>query len=675
MLRREVLAHPERPLTGRSVSLRIAAFGALLISAALACGVRASAQLSGVDTQKAGNTGSSVVSATVKETVLSPTWRVFAGDDPNFADPDLDDRNWTVLPEGQSTPELTRKAFQRVWYRAHVRVPSDSHDLALYLLGFRSPEQVYVNGRMVDEWGKLGPGQGRIPDFRRMIFIPDTSLQEGQLTIAIRADVGPSRVLPLGADTILVLGPASVIDTERSLLAFRYFTSNTVQMVVEFFVLLLALSLAVVMRAEREYIALVTLLAVFLVEDGLFTWINAASLQMTPQLALAPCISSLENILLAELVLVMLHLRRTTTLKTLYWLAGVVSFLVWLTAVFTMYGHPIPTTLRTILGVVFDLTIDLPVMALGMFTFWFALARRSREAFLLSLALLIEGSLSVTIFLHSMHLSPDLHGTAIPITTFSIKWFEVSRIFLCLTLLLVLVLRTMRIARERGVVVSELNAARTVQLMLLDSSSVATPGFRIQSAYLPASEVGGDFYYLSPAADGSLLVVFGDVSGKGLRAAMTVSVIVGALRTESRREPAAVLNMLNRTLYGRIEGFVTCCAALLGYDGTLRLANAGNPAPYLNGTELAPPAELPLGLAPNTEYEEIADLVAAGYRLLFASDGVMEAAHPHSHQLFGFERTAALTPQNAQTIAQAAQHFGQTDDITVLAVEHLGPSL
>ncbi len=645
----------------------------LLLGGALSFGVHASAQLSGLDTHGKGDNGSSVAPTTVKETVLSLTWRVFAGDNPHFADPDLDDSNWSVPQAGKSDAELTRKPFQRIWYRARLRVPADSHNLAMYLLDFRSPEQVFVNGKMVDDWGKLGPGQGRMIGFRRMLIIPDEAVGDGKLTIAIRTDAGPSQVLPFGSDTILVLGPASVIGTERSLLAFRNFTSNGVQIVVEFFVLLLALSLALGIRAAREYITLVALLAVFLVCDGLLTWSNAAGLQLTPQLALLPCVLPMANILLVELVRVMLAVRRTSTLKMLYWFTGVSCLFLWLTSVSAMNGHHNSTTLHTIVVTLFDLAADLPILVLGVFTFCVGLARRSREAALLAIPLLVEGSLSITSLLHGMHLSPDLHLAPIPVTTFSIKWFEVSRMFLCLTLLLVLVLRTMRIARERGVITSELQAAGTVQQMLLDSSAVATPGFRVEIAYLPASDVGGDFYYLSPNADGSLLVVFGDVSGKGLRAAMTVSVIVGALRTESRRDPGAVLQTLNRTLYGHIEGFATCCAALLGSNGTLTWANAGNPAPYMNGTELASLPELPLGLAPDTEYEEVTDNLPTGYRLLFASDGVIEAAQPHSHQLFGFERTAALTRKNAGAVAQAAQDFGQTDDITVLAIQHLRP--
>ena len=79
-----------------------------------------------------------------------------------------------------------------------------------------------------------------------------------------------------------------------------------------------------------------------------------------------------------------------------------------------------------------------------------------------------------------------------------------------------------------------------------------------------------------PANDGSLLVVVGDISGKGLKAAMTVGAIIGALRGCSVRKPAEVLAHLNRILHRQITGFVTCTTALIAANGYMTLANAGN---------------------------------------------------------------------------------------------------
>ncbi len=185
--------------------------------------------------------------------------------------------------------------------------------------------------------------------------------------------------------------------------------------------------------------------------------------------------------------------------------------------------------------------------------------------------------------------------------------------------------------------------------------------------YLPAQEVGGDFFQVLPGDDGSLLIVVGDVSGKGLKAAMTVSTIVGALRGCTVRRPAAVLAYLNRALHGQVTGFFTCCAALINGDGHLTIANAGHLPPYLNGEELAVAHGLPLGIADENEYTEKMWRLGASDRLTFVSDGVVEARDAGG-ELYGFERTRSISGQPASTIAQIAKQFGQEDDITVLSV-------
>jgi serine phosphatase RsbU (regulator of sigma subunit) len=215
---------------------------------------------------------------------------------------------------------------------------------------------------------------------------------------------------------------------------------------------------------------------------------------------------------------------------------------------------------------------------------------------------------------------------------------------------------------------AELEAAREVQQQLV-TAPPATPSFRIESAYVPATQVGGDFYRILPSEHGDILVVVGDVSGKGLRAAMTVSAIIGSLRTLAACEPASVLRDLNRSLAGQLpSGFVTCLAARLRADGNCSIANAGHLAPYRRGEEISLPSGLPLGITADADYPEIIFQLAAGDTLTFLSDGVVEAQTP-SGELFGFDRTRAISSNSAQSIADAAVRFGQEDDITVLTVE------
>jgi serine phosphatase RsbU (regulator of sigma subunit) len=164
------------------------------------------------------------------------------------------------------------------------------------------------------------------------------------------------------------------------------------------------------------------------------------------------------------------------------------------------------------------------------------------------------------------------------------------------------------------------------------------------------------------------------VSGKGLPAAMMVSVLVGAIRAEAAHsaDPAALLRSLNDRVMGRSQsGFTTCLAAHISAQGRLTLANAGHLPPYLNGRELYLPGSLPLGILPESRYDSVVFDLLPGDRLTFVSDGVVEA-QTKSGELFGFDRTCSISGSPATVIAETARLFGQCDDITVVTVEFSG---
>jgi hypothetical protein len=223
-------------------------------------------------------------------------------------------------------------------------------------------------------------------------------------------------------------------------------------------------------------------------------------------------------------------------------------------------------------------------------------------------------------------------------------------------------------ARERAALAAELQAASTVQQLLLQSASRPTPGFQVDSVYLPASEVGGDFFFVSPAPDGSLTAIVGDVSGKGLPAAMRVAMILGALRRETSHDPGHILAGLNNALmaHGQL-GFTTASCVRISLSGEYTIANAGHISPYISGREVNTPPALPLGLVADQTYELVHGHLAASERLVLLSDGVPEARADNG-ELYGFDRLPSLTLMSARDIAEVAQHFGQEDDITVLTL-------
>jgi len=226
---------------------------------------------------------------------------------------------------------------------------------------------------------------------------------------------------------------------------------------------------------------------------------------------------------------------------------------------------------------------------------------------------------------------------------------------------------------------AELAAGRAVQQVLVPDDVPAIPGFNIQSVYKPFGEVGGDFFQVLPInalpidndpASGGALVIIGDVSGKGMPAAMTVSLLVGTVRTLAHytQNPGEILAAMNQRMLARSHGgFTTCLVLRADPDGTLTIANAGHIAPYLAGKELPLENGLPLGISADTIYAESTFQLSPEQQLTLLTDGVIEA-RDKAGTLFGFERSASLSTQPAEAIAHAAQAFGQDDDITVVTL-------
>ena len=230
---------------------------------------------------------------------------------------------------------------------------------------------------------------------------------------------------------------------------------------------------------------------------------------------------------------------------------------------------------------------------------------------------------------------------------------------------------------EKALLESEMAAARQVQQVILPDPHRVIPGFVVESAYRPAREVGGDFFQVVPVGTSGLLFVIGDVSGKGLPAAMMVSLVIGSIRAtaEGTHDPVVLLTRLHSQIAGRSpEGFVTALAAFIAEDGTVTFANAGHLSPYLDGREVALPGALPLGVGGGGQFEVTRMELRAGSRLTFVSDGVVDAQKPNG-ELLGFERAQGMSKDSAAAIADAAVAWGQTDDITVVTIERQADGL
>jgi len=232
--------------------------------------------------------------------------------------------------------------------------------------------------------------------------------------------------------------------------------------------------------------------------------------------------------------------------------------------------------------------------------------------------------------------------------------------------------RLLKSGQDQYLMTMEVKQAQEVQQVILPEARTQLPGLLIESEYRPARAVGGDFFQIVPRpVDDSLLIVAGDITGKGLKAGMLVAFLVGAIRTtvEWSADPVVVLKALNRLLIGRKDGQATCMALRISANGDVVLANAGHIPPYLNGEAMSIEGALPLGVRLDADLTITRFKMAEGDRLVLMSDGIVEAMDAAGN-LFGFERVQELVRKahSAAEVAAAAQRFGQEDDISVISV-------
>ena len=243
-------------------------------------------------------------------------------------------------------------------------------------------------------------------------------------------------------------------------------------------------------------------------------------------------------------------------------------------------------------------------------------------------------------------------------------------------------------ARANERIQHELRVAQLIQKTLLPKDLPALPGWQVTAYYQAARQVGGDFYDFIYFDDGRLGLVIGDVTDKGVPAALLMATTRSVLRAIAQRlvAPGQVLERVNEVLYPDIppKMFVTCLYALLDPDsGQLQFANAGHDLPYHRHTtgevtELRATG-MPLGLMPGMHYEEKEVWLAPGEIILFHSDGIVEAHNEH-REMFGFPRLMRLVGEHEEDktlkefvlddlAAFTGADWEQEDDITMVTLQ------
>jgi hypothetical protein len=631
---------------------------------------------------------------------LKGPWKFHIGDNPHWADPDFDDSQWEsvqLAPKSVSFDPITGVSgyvpgwtaeghpgyWGYAWYRIRVQVDArPGENLALVsTANVDDIYQVFVNGRLLGSFGKF-PGNGQTPVTyysQPMIFPlpPAQTTGPETLVLAFRVWMGANDLVLApdagGFHNAPLLGQVDAATATYRLGTLQYVrTYGTNAIEAALFVLLAAMACSLVLLDRYDpvywWLAGVFLLTAVL---AAFTCLSAWTQHISITVSSIGTDVILTPLIMGGWVMVWwtwFRLRRPS------WMPIVIAVLTLLYALTEAFGEdlfanlmPLPASSAFHLAsVVIRVLFLLPLV---LIVIW-GVRERGWDGWL---------ALPAVVLVAIAQFQTDLSVLHVRVFWFPfgarIGLAQIAYATLVAVLFVLLIRRLLLSLRQQRQMALDVKQAQEVQQVLIPEELPRVPGLTIESEYRPAREVGGDFFQIiSHPSDGSVLIVAGDVAGKGLQAGMLVALIVGAIRATAQYDfnALSILQSLNQRLYGRGHSFATCLALRIAADGSVTLANAGHLPPYLNGKELPMEGALPLGMIPNAEFSVMRFELAPDDRLLLLSDGVVEAQNEQGY-LFGFDRIHSMLEKSitAAEIAAAAQIFGQKDDISVLSITRM----
>jgi hypothetical protein len=624
---------------------------------------------------------------------LDGPWKFHTGDDMTWAQAAFDDSGWARMdltpPPGSADqtlaisgdlPGWTALGYPHysgyAWYRLRINVEGASRRLALKMPDEADDAyQVFVNGQQIGSFGKFSDHHVTAYTTLPEEFRLPKGVGNGPITIAIRVWMDSATLFNFpdagGLHGPPVLGYASVIGALTQLAYYenaRDLITGFVESMILFMALLLTLALFWLDREERAYfwlalVCLVTLLSNTIVQSGNFTaWIGQTPAVILIDVILAP-------VRIGLWVIFWGYWFRPWKTARLHWLVwSVVGILILGTAMLRppLYGIHVPTNYASFIDPL-RLIAKLYLGVLLLIVTYRGLTRRKTEGWMAATAVVL---VFVANYQHEMRL---IHiKTIFPVLGFEISLGTIATVVSLLMITVLLLMRYFHTQQLKELWKLEIQQAQHVQQILIPNKLPEIPGFTIDSEYRPAREVGGDFFQVLPGdLPGSVLIVVGDVTGKGMQAGMLVAVIVGALRAAALHssDPVQMLHEVNVQLCERQHASATCQVLYIDPHGHAMLANAGQLPPYLNGKEMEMEGALPLGTIPDADHSVTTFTLHPGDSLILMSDGIVEAQDAHGN-LLGFDRITELLKSSttAADIATAAQNFGQEDDILVLQV-------
>jgi len=653
------------------------------------------------------STAAQVMTLGQSAVALTGPWKFEPGDSPwvdgkpLWAEPGYDDSEWATMsmaPKAGSfdvqlgttgyVPGWTHRGYPNLsgyaWYRLRLNVGNTGRPLWLKMPNdFDDAYQIYVNGHYVGQFGRFSAKHVTLYYSKPVSFALPTPGPNGEIEVALRFYMSAATRFQApdagGMHQPPVLGLSSTVHlleaAEHTAMLHIYLGT-----VLESFLFLLVAPLALLawLKSRREQVYLWLFLALLWeVLNNFLTVFALLSFAMTmaaDTLIRYVIVDPLGLTLWTMFWWYWFGLRQQRWIPGVAWLLAAARMLVLFCALSPSMGLSILSqpwlhgfNTATAWCVAAEGVLLAVILVEGF-------RRDSTEALLAALPILFVEFSSFSIYLLAFGIPNTLYPFGLGIRVTSISGFLMIMVIGALALRRFLHTQV-REGLARQAIEQDLEHAQQLQQRVLVPEAVESRCFTVEAEYRPARMVGGDFFQTLTKPDGSLLVVIGDVSGKGVSASMLVAVLVGAIRNraEDSFDPVSMLVRLNRRLIGRSGGhFATCLAAEISPDGTMRIANAGHLPPYLNGREMELEGSLPLGIVDEGEYPVQTFHLKPGDRLTFMTDGVVEATN-QADELLGFERTREISVQSAVAIVEEAQRFGQEDDITVLAVAFTGP--
>ena len=621
---------------------------------------------------------------------LTGNWQFHTGDDPRWAMPSYNDAGWESISADAPWGAQGHASYTGIaWYRRSLEIepaPGAAREYRLLIPQAQDAYEVYWNGQLIGSYGRFPPHASWYYSVFPRSF-PLLGANRGVL--AIRVWTAPLDVFSVAESGGLYIAPV-VGDTDTISLYERAITWEELRAnLFDYSLILLRIFIATLcvilwLRDRREQLFLWTgVFTVTPVAIGVLQ--NLFFIRISYQLArfLNQPLYVLWNVSLWFLLVWLLQVDKRRRLlrwtKIMAWFSISAGLANGTLALFWERATPWMQAADAVLAGL--------IIATELFPFVIIVIGMRRRPDLSRSAVAIAALLSQFVqtfadasalgrrFTHS-----TLYANVIDNHSFQIQGVifgpqKVTSLTLFVAILYAVYHYVLSQQRRRAALEQEIESAREVQRVLIPETLPSLEGYAITSAYAPAQEVGGDFFQIITHPDGSTMVAIGDVSGKGLKAAMNVSMILGAMRAQAAcsASPAAIIHGLNQSLTGQMHGgFATGIIVRLDPEGLVTFANAGHLPPYLNGTEFSLEPSLPLGISSLSSYGETTLQLHLGDQLSFYTDGVLEARNADG-ELYGFERLHSLfaTRPTATEASQAAAAFGQDDDITVLILTRL----